>query len=123
MASPTGPGSVTIASGASLSSAVNCAYDRAAGVIIPTWTAASLTFQMSCDGVNYFDVYTDDGTTDAELTIASGGVVANHAIIFTGDAALALNAAVGLKIRSGSSASPVTQAAARVLQLIMVPRA
>ncbi len=54
--------SVTIASGASLSGAVNLGEKVLSAIIIPgTWTAAALSFQTSEDGTTWYDLRDDAG--------------------------------------------------------------
>lgn len=103
----------TIASGASLSGAVDLGTGRLVGIIVPpAWTSAAITFQASADSTNFYDLY-DDAT---ERAIASGSVVASRLIALPLSDWLTVRA---LKIRSGSSASPVNQAAARSLVLVV----
>lgn len=102
----------TIASGASLTTAIDLGTKRLAGIIIPaSWTTANLTLQASADGTNWFNVYDALGT---EYTITAA---ASRAII------VPLTDMIGfryLKIRSGTSGTPVNQTAARTLTLICV---
>jgi hypothetical protein len=70
------------------------------------WTAANLTFQVSHDGTNFFNLYDKDGT---EYTVTAD---ASRAII------LPLSDWVGiehLKIRSGTAAAAVNQGAERTI--------
>ena len=100
----------TIANGASLSGAVDLAGKTLLGIIMPaTWTAANLTFQVSTDGITYYDLYDNIGT---EKTILS----ASNRFIFTVPADW-----VGVryvKVRSGTAGTPVNQAAARDIKLV-----
>ena len=102
----------TIANGASLSDAVAIS-GKLVGLVVPAaWTAASLTFQGSVDGVNFYNVY-DDAT---ERTIASASVVASHYI------ALTLTHWLGfthIKVRSGTASAAVNQGAARSIILAL----
>jgi hypothetical protein len=101
-----------IASGASLSGAVDLGGRKLVAIVMPgTWTAASLTFQASPDGVTYYDVY--DGATERALTVAASYY-----------SALAIGDWVGLrwiKVRSGATGTPVNQAAERTLTLVIQP--
>lgn len=102
---------VTIASGASLSDAIDVRGVRAPAVIeMPaSWTAAALTFQTSYDGVTFKDYYSLVSEVSATSAAASRSIF------------LPINEFAGirfLKIRSGTSAAPVNQAAERVLKLI-----
>jgi hypothetical protein len=103
---------VVIANGASLSGTVDLGGRKLVALIMPdAWTAASLTFQGSVDGTNFFNVY--DGATERALTVA-----ANYY------SALAIGDWVGfrwIKIRSGTAALAVNQAAARTLTLVVQP--
>ena len=103
----------TIASGASLSGAVEVPRGCAlVGISMPsTWTAAALTFQAAVINI-YQNAYTTAGA----------------AISYTAGAAQALPVdpaqwkhAAKLKVRSGTAGSPVNQAADRILTLVFRP--
>jgi hypothetical protein len=100
----------TIASGASLSPAIDLASLGVARIVMPAaWTTANLTFQTSQDGLTYQDLYDAYGV---EYTVIA--VVAHNIILPPSDF-------VGmryLKVRSGTSGSPVTQGGARTVTLI-----
>lgn len=102
----------TIDNGASLSGAIDLECGKLAWVAIPdTWTPANLTFQVSIDGTNYFDLYDAFGT---EYTVQAA---ASRVIL------LLLQDFWGfryLKIRSGISGSAVNQGGARTLTLGVV---
>ena len=101
----------SISNGASLSAGI-AIRGALSSVLLPSaWTTASITFQGSVDGgTTYADIY-DAGT---ERTIASANVVGGRLL------ALSLNEWIGfthIKIRSGTSATPVNQGAARTFAL------
>jgi len=104
----------TIANGASLSGAVDLTAYRLFAIVMPaSWTAASLTFQVSPDGTNYADLYDDTGS-EVTFTAAASRVIQNT------------NPGRWLgfryiKVRSGTSGSAVNQAAARTLTIVGVP--
>ncbi len=101
----------TIALGESLSVAVDLASSRLAAILIPSdWTAAAITYQVSLDGVNYGDLY--DGATEASISSAS--VVAGRVLRLPRSEWAGVRY---LKIRSGTSAAPVSQVAERILTL------
>ena len=104
--------SVTISSGSSLSSAVDLGGRKLVAIVMPSaWTAASLTFQASVDGVTYYDVY--DGSTERTVAVAAS----YYSMLAIGDY-------VGvryLKVRSGTAASGVNQGADRTLTLVLQP--
>lgn len=101
----------TIANGASLSNAVSLGTSDLISIIMPAaWTAAALTYQFSVDGTNFYDAY----SATAELTATSTG--ASRIININ---AATYDAARYIKIRSGTSATPVNQAADRTLTLIL----
>lgn len=101
-----------IAASASITDAIDLKTNRLACIQMPSsWTAANLTFQVSSDGETYADLYDAFGS---EYTV-------------TADASQALLVDVKdffgfrfLKIRSGTSGTPVNQAAGRELKLICV---
>lgn len=103
--------SVTIAESASLSSEVRIPEGMfLAGIQIPSvWTSANITFQASIDGATYTDVYEIDGS---ELMVTVGG--ASRMVVFGPQAWPGFRF---IKLRSGTTATPVVQAAARTLNL------
>lgn len=103
----------TIAINASISNDIDLGLMRLGRIAMPAnWTAASLTFQVSHDGVtwnNLCDMY------GVEYTVtASAG---NSNIMPLSD----MLSVRHLRIRSGTSALPVAQAAARSIILVLVP--
>lgn len=81
------------------------------GILMPAaWTAASLTFQVSIDSANFFDLYDNYG---AELVIpaAASRVITVPATLFLGFRYI--------KVRSGPTASPINQGADRTITLIV----
>lgn len=104
--------SATIASGASLSGAVDL-FDRImAGIEMPaSWTAAGLSFEVSSDGVTYRPL-TDDAGAEKTLVVA-----ASKAVQFTLAEGFAWRY---LKLRSGTSSAAVNQGADRVVTLVLV---
>lgn len=103
-------GTVTIASGQSLSPQVDTGGRRLAAIKVPAaWTAAALTFQASVDaGVTWGDLYDDSGN-EVSLAITAGRMIALDAL------AMVLSPFRYLKLRSGTSASPVAQGADRAI--------
>lgn len=103
----------TIASGASLSGAIDLGTARLAGIYMPSsWTTANLTYQASTDGTNWFELY-DNAGNEYTTTVAAGEAV----IVPVSDT-------IGIryiKIRSGTSGTPVSQGADRVLTLVAIP--
>ena len=103
----------TIASGGSLSGAVDIGDNVVVGIVIPAaWTVAVITFDASIDGTTYGPLYDRYGT---EYTVQ---VAAARAI------PLSIQDFVGfryLKIRSGTSGTPVNQGAERVISIVMRP--
>ena len=107
----------TIANGASLSGALDLGSMRLAGVLMPAaWTAAGLTFQASYDNVTYFNVFGDA----AEYAVASAAASVNNfvAVDRTKFASVRF-----IKVRSGTSGTPVNQGAQRLLPLVLLPSA
>jgi len=101
----------TIALSAALSNAVYIAGNRLVAIEMPSaWTAAKLTFQASWDGTTFTEVLI--GATALELTVAASQTIMLD-VLFTG--------ALYVKVRSGTAASPVNQAAARDVRLIVAP--
>lgn len=99
---------VTILSGAALGASF-IGDGRLVAIQMPaTWTAANLTFQGSMDGVTYADMYAFDGT---EVNITAGA----SQYILVPD----LRAA-WIKVRSGTTGTPVNQGGNRVIQLYVL---
>lgn len=99
---------VPILNGGSLSAAIDVGQLRAARVQIPAlWTTANLTFQTSIDGVTYADLY--DGSLEYTITAAASREILLPIADFLGIRYL--------KIRSGTSGTPVNQVADRTLLL------
>jgi hypothetical protein len=105
--------SLVIANGASLSGVIDARGKRLARVLIPaTWTAANLTFQSSVDGTNFNDLYDEYG---AEVSVmATVGKVAALS-----SNAIPLSDLMYLKIRSGTTGTPVNQGADRTLTIVL----
>jgi len=101
-----------IASGASLTNTINLAGLRLFAIAIPDgWTAADLTFQMSLDaGETWINLYDQNGV---EVT-----VVANGSTYVSLDP-VTFSPIQYLRVRSGSSTTPVAQTAERSLKLIL----
>ena len=100
----------TIANAASLSDAIDLQGGRAVAIRMPAaWTTAVLTFQGSEDDSNYADIYTAGGV---ELQCAAA---ASRWIILEPQFFLGCRY---LKIRSGTSGTPVAQGAARSLSVV-----
>ncbi len=81
-----------------------------AGIIMPTaWTAANLTFQGSANGTLYNDIYNAAGT-EYNVTASTSRFITIDPPDFAG---------VGwIKVRSGTTGTPVTQTAARSIVLV-----
>lgn len=105
---------VTIANGASLSGAAGLGRGVSlVGIVMPAaWTAAALTFQGSADSTNFFDLY-DAGT---ELNIGAGASRYIQVDPAKTDSLMAL------KVRSGTSGTPVNQGADRTITLVVRDR-
>jgi len=102
----------TIENGGSLSGAVDLGGRKLVAIDMPSsWTAASLTFQASVDGIIYDDLY--DGATERTLVVAASRYLAQ-----------AIGDWVGvrfLRIRSGTAGTPVNQGGARTITLVVQP--
>jgi hypothetical protein len=100
-----------IAAGQSLSSEVDLGAQTLVGIAMPaTWVAASLTFQFSVDGgTTWIEAYSSAGV-ETTFTVAAGQYIQIDPTTLRG-----VNA---LKVRSGTSASPVVQTGGASLSLI-----
>lgn len=100
----------TISNGNSLSDAIDLKGFVLVNIQMPaTWTTAVLSFQGSYDGVTYNDIYDNIGV---EVT-ASAGASRCICELFK------LAGFRYLKIRSGTTATPVPQGGDRSLQIIL----
>jgi len=108
---------VTISNATSLSGAVSVGHMAIAGVIVPSaWTAAAITFQaVLADGTTYGNVFDET----AEVSIASGSVAANNVVMLSQAAREKLRGLNSVKLRSGTSGTPVNQGADRTIRLIL----
>lgn len=106
---------VVIASSGSLSTVVDIEQLNIAGFLIPSsWTTAKLTFQVSPDGVTYGDAQDSSGN-ELQVTVAAGK--------FIGVNLAELSGIRFLKIRSGTSGTPVNQAADRTITIVLTNNA
>lgn len=105
---------VTISNGTSLSPGVDMNNGRLFAVVLPAaWTAASLTFQASQDGITYSNMFDSTGTEVTFTAAASQYVINAVPVEWIG--------VRFIKVRSGTSGTPVNQGAARALVIITVP--
>jgi len=99
-----------IASGSSLSAAIPLDRRPVLRILIPSgWTTASITFLGSYNGADYFDI-TDEAGDEVELAAAASKMLQIANPDNWGGIPY-------LKIRSGTSGTPVTQAADRTITL------
>lgn len=101
-----------IASGESLSGAVDLGGRKLVAIVMPAeWTAAGMTFQASPDGVTYYNVY--DGATERSLSVAASYYSALNIADWVGIR--------WVKVRSGTAGSAVNQGAERTITLVVQP--
>lgn len=108
-----GDESVTIASGQSLSSAFPCGGMKLTAIQVPaSWTAAVITFQAAktLNGT-YGDVRNSEGIEYSVTVVAGTDWIELDPIDFLG--------CKFFKLRSGTSAAPVAQAADRTIPVIL----
>jgi len=87
-----------------------------ARIIVPTgWTAANLTFQVSEDGVTFYELYNDTGTAISVTVPVTTGCALNLQHTTWG---MGFNY---IKIRSGTAGSPVNQSSQANLTVIRRP--
>lgn len=102
---------VTIASGQSLSPAVNIGSAVLAGISMPAgWDAAVLTMQTSIDDSTWVNVASGAGT-ETTFQVGAGQFVQVNSALFRG--------MTSLKLRSGPSSGAVAQSADRVITLVL----
>ncbi len=100
-----------------ISTALAAAVDLFGGVLIgiqmpASWTAGSITFQASADGTTYRNLYKDDGN-EMVIQAAAARYIAIDPTY--------LRSVRYMKVRSGTSGTPVIQVAERLLTLVLVP--
>ena len=106
---------VTIANGGNLSSAVDLTGQILLCIQTPAaWTAAVITLQGSADGDTYANLW-HPLTGEVSLAAAASRIFALEPAMFLGIRYL--------KIRSGTSGTPVNQGAARTIMIVMYPSA
>jgi hypothetical protein len=104
----------TIASGESLSAAIDLEDYKFIAFIFPSgWTTAALTFKGSHDNGVFFDIYDNAG---AEISLTVSGM---KCIVLTPTVQQELEPIRFIKLRSGTTASPVAQGAAREIKVLM----
>lgn len=97
---------VTIPSGQSLSTPLEINDNLLMALSAPSqWTTANITFQVSYDDSDYRDLYNDAGEEVVATIVAGKFQFITEPIVFS-----PFNY---VKLRSGTSASPVNQAASR----------
>lgn len=102
----------TIANGAALSDVVDLGPEaRLKAVQMPAaWTAAALTFQVSTDGTTFIDLFSS--AAEVNFTVA-----ANQMIGLTYDQNSFFERFRYIKVRSGTTGTPVNQGAQRLIVL------
>ena len=109
----TGPNAIiTVAVDSSVAAAIDVGDGGLVAIQMPSaWTAASLTFQASADlNGTYYDVYDITGT-ELAITTAASRYVALNASTFAG--------LRYIKIRSGTTGTPVVQGANRTIRTLV----
>ncbi len=100
----------TIANAASLSAAVDLSGAGVLRILMPaSWTAANVTFQVSQDNSTFYDLYDRSGN-EVVVTAAASRAIIMVPSDFAGFRYL--------KIRSGTSGTPVAQGGSRTVTLI-----
>jgi hypothetical protein len=107
------PQLASIAAGASLSGEVGLGAFTLVGISMPAvWTTAALTFQTSIDDATWQELY-DDAGNEVSITGAAG-----QFLILPKYPSYIWRGVNLLKVRSGTSGSPVNQVAAATVTLI-----
>jgi len=104
---------VTLTTSSPVSAAVELLGKVPVALQMPAaWTTANLTFQASKDGTTYANIYSDAGV-EKVVTAAASRFIPLDPADFVG--------CRFVKLRSGTSSTAVTQAAARTVTLIVRP--
>ena len=105
---------LTIPASASVSEAFPLATRSLLGFITPAaWSAATLTIEVSLNGTNWFTAYDSYGSAVGSYTNIPTTTATAYAVDFT-----SLLPWLFVRLRSGTSAAPVTQPANRVFQVV-----
>jgi hypothetical protein len=103
--------SAVIAASASLSAEIDLGAQYLVGLYVPSnWTSANITFQVSPDEVNFGNMFSYLGAEVTFVAVA-GQYLAVDPTLWKG--------ARAIKVRSGTSGSPVNQTAQVTLQLVV----
>ena len=97
----------TIPAGETISSAVNIDHDQLLSVWVDDWTTAHLTFQVSTDGITFYDLFYNIGSREVNILLT-----ANSACILSYDWR---NSICWMRARSGIRDEPVPQEADRTI--------
>lgn len=101
----------TIQAGQSLSGTVDLYGMSLQGIMMPAaWTAASITFAVSVDGVT-FNPMTDPAGTEKTITVSASKYIALSTYDYRG--------VRYLQVRSGTSGAPVAQVAQAQITLVL----
>ena len=102
---------VIIANGESLSATLDLDGGVLEGFVMPAaWTAATVSFEGSMDDVTYYEC--GDGTAEVSLVADTGWLISIGAGTINGLGRY-------VRVRSGTSAIPVNQGAARTITLLV----
>ena len=108
---------VTIQSGQSVSNSGYTDIGEIAGVAVPgNWTAAKISWQASVDNGNEFVFSVVKDNTGAEISYGNG---TDTSALYMTFSTLNLPGVVWFKIQSGTSTTPVTQAALRTVYVVV----
>lgn len=103
----------TIASGASESSVIDMTMLQISAILMPSaWTTANLTVLVSDSPTGTFVPLYDDEGNEVTLTAAASRMIAVNKY------ALPMASQTYIKLRSGTAATPVNQAADRALTIV-----
>lgn len=106
--------SAQIASGTALSGQIDIGSWTLVGIVVPSnWTTAGLSFQASADGGVSWGELLDQTATAISVSSVTGGTQVFIALDPT-----KLRGVQSIKVRSGTSAAPVSQANTVSLSLI-----
>lgn len=111
----TGP---TILAGKTMSDGLDCSgSSRVSRIIMPSaWTAAALSIQLSNDGVTFNDLYNVASPNFTPFPVTVAGPKENSIISLP----VGFGASVSwLRLRSGTFAAPVPQAADRIFKVVV----
>ena len=112
------PSVLTIPSGTSVSGVLDTGRDSILGIVMPSsWTSADLTFEVSYDNITWVGMVYDETSSQCN-SISSPAPSSAHTVSLSG-----LLPYRYVRLRSGTTSSPVVQGGDRSVVVLLRPLA